>query len=292
MNRIYIAGLFLFSLVTISGCNIINPDEEAPSYIEVDKFTFDPQPGMQELGPSTSIKVKDVWVYVDDVFQGAYELPARFPVLKTGAHSLILSPGILLNGIAATRSPYPFYKGSFHDVNLSENGTVKITPVTSYYENAKCNYCESFEGSGFSLAKTAQSDTVMEQLMTGDPAVFEGTGSGVVHLDAAHDFFEVASTTAVPLPGSGAPVYLEFDYNINQSMTTGLFANYANGTSVQIPVVTLNPTNGWNKIYIQLGYTVSAYGAATGFKVYFGAIKQADLANPVFYLDNIKIVSF
>lgn len=286
--------VFLSVIVALiyNSCNFINPDETAPSYIQVDDFSFDPAPTISELGSSSSTKIKDVWVYVDNDFQGAYELPARFPVLKTGNHNIILTPGIFLNGIATTRSPYPFYKGSFHNVDLPANGTIKLNPVTSYYDAVKCAYCESFEGSGFSLAKTIISDTIMYQLPAGDPNVFEGTGAGVVYLDDNHPFFEVASTSAVPLPGSGVPVYLEFDYKINQEMKAGLLVTYANSTAVQIPIITLNPTTGWNKIYIQLGYTVSAYPGSSGFKVYFGAVKDAGVSNPVFYLDNIKILHF
>lgn len=287
--RFLLAGLFI---ATYSSCNLINPDEEPPAYIEVNSFSFDPNPTLAEMGPSTSTKIKDVWVYVDNDFIGTFELPARFPVLKNGPAEIILSPGILLNGISATRSPYPFYSGSTHNVELPSNGTISISPVTSYFQSVECEYCESFEGAGFSLSATNQSDTTMYQLPSGDPNIFEGNSSGVVYLDTANTVFEVASTTDYPLPGAGAPVYLEFDYKINQTMQAGLYVTQSDGTLVQVPLITLNPTDGWNKTYIQLGYTVSAYSTATGFKVYFGAIKSSAVEHPVFYLDNIKVVHF
>jgi hypothetical protein len=280
----------LFAMV--SSCNLINPDEEPPAYIEINSFTFDPNPTLAEMGPSTSTKIKDVWVYVDNDFIGTYELPARFPVLKNGPAKIILSPGILLNGISATRSPYPFYSGSNHNVDLPANGTISISPVTSYFPSVECKYCESFEGAGFSLSATNQSDTIMYQLPAGDVNIFEGNSSGVVYLDTANTVFEVASTTDYDLPGSGAPVYLEFDYKINQTMQAGLYVTQSDGSLVQVPLITLNPTEDWNKTYIQLGYTVSAYSTATGFKVYFGAVKSSTVDHPAFYLDNIKVVHF
>src|SRR5689334_9342546 len=99
-------------VITVSSCNLINPDEQAPGYIAIDTFTFDPNPTIGETGPSVSTKIKDVWVYIDNKFQGAYELPAKFPVLETGSRKIIVSPGIFLNGIAGTRSPYPFYRAT------------------------------------------------------------------------------------------------------------------------------------------------------------------------------------
>ncbi|MBK7969753.1 MAG: hypothetical protein IPK08_12855 [Bacteroidetes bacterium] len=282
----------LCSSVLITSCNLINPDEDAPAYIEIEKITFDPTPTLAEMGPSSSVKIKDAWIYVDNEFIGAFELPARFPVLKNGSAKVLVSPGIFLNGIASTRSPYPFYNASISTIDLPANGTVKISPVTSYLDATECKYCESFEGAGFSMTATAQSDTVMYQLPAGDLNIFEGNSSGVIYLDTANTIFEVTSTSDYELPGAGAAVYLEFDYKINQSMQTGLYVTLPDGSNPQVQLLTLNPTDTWNKIYIQLGYTVSAYASATGFKVYFGALKSEDVANPVFYLDNIKVVSF
>jgi len=288
---------FLILVVTIitvifSSCNLINPDETAPSYIEVNSFSFDPAPTIGVTGPSTSTNIKDVWVFIDNDFQGAYELPARFPVLKTGVHSIVLSPGIFLNGIASTRSPYPFYRPDVQEVNLSENGTTTFNPVTSYFDTVECSYFEAFEEPGFSLTTTALSDTIMYQLQPGDPDIFEGSGSGAVYLDSIRSRFEVTSTTDYDLPGSGAAVYLEFDYKVNQAMNVGLYITIP-GTGVeQEPVYTVYPTDSWNKVYIQLGYTVSGYGSATGYKVYFGAIKDPGVEKPVFLIDNIKVVHF
>jgi len=282
---------FLLIALFIQSCDLINPDEKAPGYIQVDSFTFDPNPAIGEFGPSKSTNIKDVWVYVDNEFQGAYELPAKFPVLKTGSANIILSPGILLNGIAATRSPYPFYRGSIQQITIPELGTVTMNPVTSYFDSVKCSYCEDFEGSGFSLTTTNASDTLMYQTIAADPNNKEGL-CGVVTLDSANTAFEITSTSAYDLPGSGAAVFLEFDYKINQSMVAGLFIVTPNTTPQQVALINLNATENWKKIYVQLGYTVSAYEDASGYKVFFGAVKSSSVSKAVFYLDNIKVVNF
>ena len=278
--------------VIVNSCNLINPSEPGPAYLEIEPFAFDPSPSLQEMGPSTSTKIKDVWVYIDNEFQGTYELPAKFPVLATGSRNLVLIPGIFLNGIASTRSPYPFYKGSAHQLELPENGTAKINPVTTYFESAICSYCESFEGSGFSLTPTLRSDTIMYQLPAGDPNILEGAGSGVVYLEEEGTLFELTTTSDYQLPGAGAPVFLEFDYKINQEMTVGLFIDIPGIPSIQTNVITLRPTVTWNKIYIQLGYKVSDYQNVSGFKIFFGAIKDPTVTKSIFYFDNIKIVNF
>jgi hypothetical protein len=293
-------------LLTVGSCDLINPDEQAPVYIQVDSFAFDPSPTLSEMGPSTSTKITDVWVFVDNEVLGVYELPAFFPVLAEGDKPFVLIPGIFLNGIGSTRSPYPFYEPIFDTINFIP-GTVVRVPVYdssnpnntacdttlcfNYNSNAECKWCEDFEGSGFSLSKTSASDTSMYQTpYMGDNTVFEGLGSGVIYVDNDKDFFEISSTTDYELPKSGNPVYLELDYKIDEQMVVGMFVTQP-GSVEQFPVITLNPTNVWKKIYIELGRHVRTYPNATGFKIFFGGFKDPQKAGTSkFYIDNIKLV--
>lgn len=278
-------------MISLPSCNLINPDETAPGYIEITPFTFDPVPTIPELGPSTSTKIKDAWVYIDNEFHGVYELPVRFPVLSTGNHQLRIFPGILLNGIAGTRSPYPFYKSSEHTVTIPADGTVEINPTTYYLPDVECAYCESFEGSGFSLAPTAQSDTMMYLLAPGDTNIFEGASSGAAYLQTAYKKFEVTTTNEFLPPGAGAAVFVEVNYKINQEMNMGIFVYQPNLDPEQIPVITFRKSETWNKIYVPIGEFISSYPAATGFKLYFGAIKDPNTTISSFYIDNIKVVN-
>lgn len=289
--QLFLKLLFIVLLFATSACNLINPNEDAPGYLTINKFSFDPAPGAQEFGPSASTKIKDAWIYIDGDFHGVYELPAKFPVLETGNRDLLVLPGILLNGIAGTRSPYPFYKGSNHSLNIPANGTAEINPATQYFDLAGCTYCESFEGAGFSLSPTSQSDTIMYLLPPSDPDVFEGAGSGAAYLTKENSIFEVASTSTFTPPGSSQPVYLEMDYKINQEMKVGLIVIRSGETDVQVPIITLRPNEEWNKVYVQLGYTVSSYPNAT-FKLFIGALKSPETTKSEFFIDNIKVVNF
>lgn len=290
-TKIFLKPLFISLVIIVSGCNLINPDEDAPGYLEVNEFSFDPAPGAQEFGPSSSTKIKDAWIYIDGEFHGVYELPAKFPVLETGTRELLVLPGIFLNGISGTRSPYPFYKGSNHSITIPANGSTEITPATQYFDLAECTYCESFEGAGFSLSPTAQSDTIMYLLPPSDPNVFEGAGSGAAYLTTENSIFEVASTSTFTPPGSSQPVFLEMDYKINQEMKVGLIVIRSGEPDLQVPIITLRPTQEWNKVYVQLGYTVSSYPNAT-FKLFVGGLKSPETTKSEFFIDNIKVVNF
>ena len=291
-KRFWVKSLISLSILGITSCNVINPEEQAPGFIEINGFDFDPVPTALEMGSSSSVKIKDVWVYVDNEFQGAYQLPARFPVLKTGNQKILLTPGIELNGIASTRSPYPFYKGYDSTQFIPENGTLTINPSARYFDAVQCAFCESFDGSGFALAPTDQSDTIMYQLAVGDSNVFEGASSGVVYLDTSNTQFEFSSTSFYDLPGSGAAVFLEMDYKCSQEMQVGLYIDVPGTGLQQIPIYNVNQTNDWNKVYIQLGYVVSTYSYSNKFKVYFKGIKNNGTERATFYFDNIKVVHF
>src|SRR5258706_10210629 len=102
-------GRRLFShLLTLSfshfllfcSCNIINPSEQIPSYLKVNSFILHTDTSQG----SSSSKFTDVWVTVDGLAQGAYEMPAKFPLLFSGTHTVHFRAGIMLNGIAEMRS--------------------------------------------------------------------------------------------------------------------------------------------------------------------------------------------
>jgi len=110
---IFIAG---FLLLMASACNIINPAEPVPSYVHIEKInlstTYSPE-------GSNSSKIADAWVYMDGSLLGCFELPVTFPVIGTGTHSFTIKPGIKVNGIAATRAPYPFFNSYDKIVTLT-----------------------------------------------------------------------------------------------------------------------------------------------------------------------------
>jgi len=87
-------------------------------------------------------------------------------------------------------------------------------------------------------------------------------------------------------------VYLEMDYKCSQEMQIGLFIDLPSSGLEQVPIYNINPSQNWNKIYIQLGYVVSTYSYSNKFKIYFKGIKNNGNQKASFYFDNIKVVHF
>ena len=273
-------------------CEILNPKVDIPSYISIPSFSLITDPLTEGTNNN---KITDVWVYVDDVLVGTFEVPAKFPVLKEGSHVVEIKAGVQLNGISTTRLEYPFFDGHTTTVQLNPNTETVITPVFKYNKNTVFKWMENFENIGMSLTEGANSISKLK-LLSNSNEVFEGNKCAYVEMDQTNNFFEISTKEEYELPKDGASVILEMNYKNNEEMLVGIYANSAS-TVEQKLALKLRPTiddNGnlyWNKIYINLTSVVSSSTDATTFKVFFGGTlrDKPDVSKAVYYIDNIKL---
>ncbi len=268
-----------FTFMTVS-CNIINPAEPVPAYVHVDSVSFT----AGALQGSSSSKINDAWVYVDGTIIGAFELPVTLPVLYAGSHKLTIRPGVLVNGIAAARTIYPFYTGYDTTVNFESEKIVIASPKVTYLSSAHLDHIEDFDQTGTNLVRVPGSDTT---IIIDDTHGFEDK-CGAVYLDAAHSFFAYAWKDSFPLP-LGAPVYMELNYLADNEFTVGL-VTYTDNNVFTDNIVTFNPGTSWRKEYVNLTPFVSGTSNAIAYKIYIKATKRSDLATTTLYFDNIKVV--
>jgi hypothetical protein len=290
MSHSYKLLLFLSTsiILIISSCELYNPSEPIPAYIQIDKIALST---IASTEGSNSHKITDAWVYVDEQLIGCFELPATFPVLYEGSHQIKIRAGIKVNGIAATRAPYPFYTIYDTIISLQKGMKLSLAPIVKYRTNMTFSFMEDFENTGTIISKSPASgvDTVIQRLDAPNPNVFEGNGSGIAYLDNSHFFFEGVSSTSYVLPKSGSDVFLEFNYKCNREFVVGTFAHSTGGTSKDA-ALTFNPSANWNKAYVYLTTVVSANSNATDFSVFFGMINNNSSDSLALLLDNIKLV--
>jgi hypothetical protein len=298
MSRLYqlfftILSIVLSSILLIS-CSKFDKAEPIPSYISVSSIDLIVPDSLKTLQGTSSAKISDAWVFIDDKLQGIYELPAKFPVLQEGTFSVKIKPGIKQNGIGSTRPIYPFYTEQTESVTLSKEKITNLKANVYYRDFTQFVWKENFEGAAVSLTKTSNSDTTYK--ITTDPQhVFEGQKSLVGYLDETHRLFEYRSTLPFVLNTNGLPVFLELNYKTNSPIDIGFLANSSVGVLTQ-PVLTLNATFNdnnelyWNKIYINLTDFIGDYYQSDNFNILFRVEKPAGAGNSVFYLDNIKLV--
>lgn len=282
--RITIYTVFLFCLMMIQAA--CKKDTKIPAYVHIDQFTLNTDFSLQG---SNSHRTPDAWVTVDGQFQGVYELPATFPVLGEGNHTVRVEAGILLNGIGATRAIYPFYSAYEVNTELVKEKETSITPTISYTDNAFIVWKESFETAAYSLEKTGNSDpTINLQRATGDDA-FEGNASLFVNMNSTQAVFECASVDEFALPKNGPDIYLELNYKTNVELSVGLITNAFSGQYYE-GVEVLNPSTEWKKIYILMTNKANLHADARGHKIFFGTGNLSGISNPQIYIDNIKLI--
>ncbi|MCX6268651.1 MAG: hypothetical protein NTW16_15070 [Bacteroidetes bacterium] len=276
-----------FLLILASSCEKFSGDQTIPAYVSIDSICIKTDYYTQG---TSSQRITDAWVYVDDYFLGAYELPARLPVLKSGKHNLKIFPGIKKNGIAATRVIYDFYRPISNDVILGLDSTTKAGVLqTTYQTSAVFVWKEDFEDVSLTLDTTSASIANLQRTPADSPLAFEGVYSGMVILDSLNGFFECQTHAEYNIPA--APVFLELNFNTSNTIVVGLFT-YGSTILYQTPIITLHPTNGqWKKIYIDLTTTLNAYSGMTAYRVYFSAHKDSGLTQSRILLDNFKIVT-
>jgi hypothetical protein len=268
------------------------------------------QTNYEEEGAPTS-NITDAWVYINDEAIGAYELPAVFPVLASGLITVRVDPGIELNGIAALRTPYPFYKPIVQDVMLVEGEEVNLntdtlyydgeevpyTMTTGYYENLEFVWMEDFEDPSLSLDSTSKSLTdITRTNPANSPEAFlsdYSKYSGLMVLTTDKWLVDVATNVGYEdgfvLPKLGQPVFLEVDFKNNNYFTAGFYAR-EQSQIIQNPVVNMNPTSEWKKIYINLTPGVSSQVNAIDFNIFFGSTKENAVDEPRILIDNVKLI--
>lgn len=297
VNRLQTFQLVLiifFAGLIVSSCDKFEGNQTIPAYIHVDTIYLGNNPELEE--GSRTHNFTDVWVYLNDNLLGAYELPADIPVLAIGENKLTLYPGIKLNGLSGTRSPYPFVTTKvYENFNFIIDSTITKNPTVTFRDNTVFAWMENFEDPSLGLEPTSNSDTTMNRILYSGANPPYGLASGAGYTDDSHTVFEVASFDAesggLDLPRFGEYVLMEMEYNTNVKMLVGLFIYEIQSGIIQHSIVILNPTeNKWKKIYVNLTPAIDQYSSAEFYNVFFRSEKQSSEDVDYVYLDNLKVI--
>lgn len=280
--------LFVFVLLASSytSCELINPEEQIPSFIRVDSISLSTNVAT-EGKPIQNFT--DAWVYDNEQLVGIYELPAIVPVLRDGEANIRIRAGIKLNGQVGTRIPYLFSEDYVETIELFPDSQLHINPTVSFSSGVTFDWLENFDNSATTtLSKTSQSQAEVERV-TGTES-FDGQSLKLA-LDEDQLIFECKMTgNGIDIPGGGTPSILEFTYRCNNSFVVGLFSQDPGGT-IQTSIISLKPTEEWNHIYVNLTDVVSSNANFTAQNPFFGFIRDEEVEGEAFVIiDNIRMM--
>lgn len=278
-STLYAFLVFAVFAMAFSSCRKFEGSQTIPAYIHIESIVVDSLTDYFTYGAPTS-KITDAWVYVDDDPVGCFELPATFPILKKGPHKVSVYGGIMSNGIAAARAPYPFYKPQIYEtLNLVEDSIINLHPVLNYYPiggGVEKGWMEDFETAN-TLLPVAGSDTSIIRI--NGVEAWHSTNSfysGKIVLPPDSLDFTVATADEYSFH-SGYLQYcmVEMDYNCNDAFFVGVMY-YKNYQLVKHPLLRIQPTDTvndmpqrWNKIYVNIGPIMNENVTASYFKIYF-----------------------
>lgn len=282
---LFLSGLFLWSC---------NQNEQVAAYVTIEPFEFTPgDDGIQ------STKITDGWIYVDNEFLGAFDLPKTIPVLKSGENSIIIDAGIKENGIAATPDLYTFYERYSTTATLVPGEKVTVSPSTTY-DNSKTNlvFDEFFEDGNSHKFDNVLIGNEINKVEFTSMVVKEGNKAGRIYLDTENDLVVVGSDFILDPPSAGLTAYIEMDYKNEIPLIVGL-TGYGSSDEVLFSEINLgvNTKTDWNKIYFNVSDKLQNLALAGSVKYRIVIRAQIPIENGEFtmenaeiYLDNIKLV--
>ena len=284
MRNIFLL-LTLSTYLFLSGCIKNNPD---PSWLEIKEFKMEANPQLTGAeGDLSGHGLSNAWVYVDDKLIGVFELPCKVPVLITGQVRVSLYPGILKNGSSVTKHIYPFTESYETIVELVQNETVTIEPITRY-KTGTTFWVEDFEGSSVKLADGTDTQTSL---------LIESDGLnryGRVLLNSGASLWSAYTKKSEDDEGFyfpvGSEVYVEFQCKNTSLIETQFIYGKSDGSVNQQTQVGVPPSGDkWKKLYVELTEVVRGSG---GFVFWFGFSSKLTDGNTedLVLIDNIKII--
>lgn len=280
-------ALLVLFILGYNACNIINPKEQVPTYIQINSVKLEPT--VSATHGSVSHKITDVWVYYNLQLLGAYQLPAKVPVLANGKGQLQVIAGIWDNGLSGTRAKYPFFTVDTFTFDAKPGESVQHTPVFNYRTTeptAIKYYIEGFE-QGNSFSKKDGDTTFVKTSVPSE--VFEDDWSAKAELNDSVTSFESITTQEYLIPPN-RECYMELNYKSDIPFVVRI-QMYYQGTNITSDVIGLNSKDYWNKIYINLKGFASTYQNAS-FKIILKGNLPSGMSSSKTFIDNFKIIYY
>lgn len=271
----------------VQGCNIINPAEKIPTYIRLDSFKVKtPDPSRTGSGSS---RITSAFVYVNNAFVGAYDVPATVPLMIDKDAVVTIGAGINYSGLKSYQYLYPFYYNDTVTVKYAPGTTMHHTAYAKYTEAALFRWIEDFEtGNTFvKIDENNASDTTLVRT-TDASKVFEGGGSGQMLLSSTKPSSQNINNKDITIKKGDA--FIEVNYRCNVPFQVGLQTTKSGSVYYEY-IAGANVSETWGKLYIGLQSFLGTYDVSSCRVMIKASLPDGQTSGYV-YLDNIKVISY
>lgn len=280
--------ILILVVFAFSSCDKEVADIE-PKYVRIDSLFWD-----LKFGEGTEKhKFSEVWAYANGNYIGAFPLPAVIPVLSEGETLLSFFPGVRNYGNRNYPNTHPFAQRSDTIINFDGAPTfIDLKPSFKLNSTATLAYMEDFElGNSFTYK-------FIDTLKTGFSLYREdghdgnGCGKAILTLDDPVLFSGTSfPITSHPINGNG--ILLEFSYKSDIIISVGISGGTSDGGSYTNRILYLNPSEGWNRIYMPLEDFIQP-SRVVDFRVFIYAEYNYAVAGDEqeVLIDEIKLIHF
>jgi hypothetical protein len=284
-------GFFILVFLLLTQCDVINPEEEVPAYLYISAIELQTDETAQGRGTSA---FDDAWVFANSELIGAFELPARIPVLSQGETDIQVFPGFRDRGLSTDRAIFQLVSPLDTVLNLRAGRVDSLRPVVRYRPEAEFAYLLDFDDQrqrGFRLdpesSASAESRISSERAVAGSALRVSVGDTGFAEMDAIRENQAVVQAQAA---------VMEFDlYNEALVLVASEVAVAQGGelnrlTEVDEAGYTARPR--WRRQFIDLGSDMELFRGEgfTQWKPLFAFVNTDTTGPQVSYIDNLKVV--
>ena len=267
-------------------CTLTDSDQPLPSYLEITDVNITTN---QFQGEPTH-KITDVWAYADNQLIGVFEIPCKIPVLTNNETTeFLIFPGFRNNGERSRSFTYNLMNQVRFTESLSEGEVIQKSLTFTYKDDAKFDFIEGFEG-GSHIFSRELDENEASRIVTTTEDRRSGAQSGKICLTEENPLLSVACIFNYSrIDNAGLDSYLEIDYKNDIPFFVGVLYEQE-GLIQSQPLILLNPSDEWNKIYIDYTSILSS-PLIVDYTVYITAdLETLSVDTGTIYLDNLKFV--
>lgn len=276
----------LFICVVFANCTLTDNDQPLPAYLEITDVNISTN---QFQGDPTH-KISDVWAYADNQLLGVFELPCKIPILTNGESTeFLIFPGFRNNGERSRSFTYNVMDQLKFTETLAPGDVIQKSLTFSYKAEAKFDFIEGFEGGSHIFTRDLDDDESTRIIATTEDKK-SGAQSGKILLTEENSNISVASIFDYNrIDNAGLDSYFEMDYKNDIPFFVGALYQQE-GKLVSQPLILLNPSEEWNKIYIDFTSILSS-PLLDKYTVYITTdLETLSGSTGTIYLDNLKFV--
>ena len=277
---------FLLIGVLISSCTLTDNDQPLPAYLEITDVNLITN---QFQGEPTH-NISEIWAYADNQLLGVFEIPCKIPVLTSGETTeFLIFPGFRNNGVQSKSFTYNLMDQIRFTETMNEGDLIQKSLTFVYKDDAKFDFIEGFEGGSHIFSRDLDEDESSFIEATTDDKK-SGAQSGKISLTQEKPTLSAASIFDYNrVDNAGKDSYLEMDYKNDGPFVVGVLY-VQEGQKVAQPLILLNASDNWNKIYIDYTSILSSPLIET-YSVYISSdIESSSIESGTIYLDNLKFV--